>query len=145
MGTIHSLIYQPIFPFTGVTYRGMWIKKEKLLYYCENRLYMCNKTLTSTSKNYEIAKRSMDECPSSSAGRIAVMCTYIIDSYTSLKAIDIHTISEYPDEEEVLLFPGIPFEIRKTDMNTTMNMVEIEFIPMLSNFNNSQKIFSDMF
>jgi hypothetical protein len=78
------------------------------------------------------------------AGQIAVMCTYFIDSYTSFKAIDIHTISEYPDEEEVLLFPGIPFEIRKIDMNTTMNMVEIELIPMLSNFGNVPKMFSDI-
>ncbi len=143
MGTIHSLISQPIFPFTGLTYRGMWIKKEKILYYSENRSYMCNKTLTSTSKNYKIAKRSMEEIKSL-PGQIAVMCTYLIDSYTSFKAMDIHTISEYPDEEEVLLFPGIPFEIRKIDMNTTMNMVEIELVPMLSNFGNVQKMFSDI-
>jgi ankyrin repeat protein len=143
MGTIHSLIYQPNFPFTGLTYRGMWIKKERILYYSENRLYMCNKTLTSTSKNYKIAKQSMEKSVPL-AGQIAVMCTYFIDSYTSFKAIDIHTISEYPDEEEVLLFPGIPFEIRKIDMNTTMNMVEIELVPMLSNFGNVPKMFSDI-
>jgi hypothetical protein len=143
MGTIHSLIYQPIFPFTGLTYRGMWIKKEAIIHYSENHLYMCNKTLTSTSKNYQIVKRSMDEC-TPLAGQIPVMCTYFIDSYTSFKAIDIHSISEYPDEEEVILFPGIPFEIRKIDMNTIMNMLEIELVPMLSNFENLQKMFSDI-
>ena len=143
MGSIHSLIFQPIFPFTGSTYRGMLIKKEQLLYYAENRYYLCNKTLTSTSKNYKIAKRSLEKL-SPSPGQIAVICTYSIDSYTSIKAIDIHTISEYPDEEEVLLFPGIPFEICKVDINSRMNMVEIELIPMLSNFGNLQKIVSDM-
>lgn len=143
MGSIHTLIFQPIFPFTGLTYRGMLIKKEKLLYYAENRFYLCNKTLTSTSKNYRIAKRALEKL-SPSPGEIAVICTYTIDSFTSFKAIDIHTISEYPDEEEVLLFPGIPFEICKVDINPKMNMVEIELVPTLSNFGNLQKIFSDM-
>ena len=143
MGSIHTLIFQPIFPFTGVTYRGMLINKEKLLYYAENRFYLCNKTLTSTSKNYKIAKRALEKL-SPSPGEIAVICTYTIDSFTSFKAIDIHTISEYPDEEEVLLFPGIPFEICKVDINPKMNMVEIELVPTLSNFGNLQKIFSDM-
>jgi len=135
MGTIHSLIYQPAFQFTGMTYRGMWIKQENLSYCFEHQLYMCNKTLISTSKNYKIAKHFIDESIPST-GQIPVMCTYLIDSYTSFKAIDIHTISEYPEEEEILIFPGIPFEIRKIDMNTTMNMIEIELIPMLSNFEN---------
>jgi hypothetical protein len=135
MGTIHSLIYQPTFQFTGLTYRSMWIKQENLSSCTEKQLYMCNKTLISTSKNYKIAKHFIDEnIPST--GQIPVMCTYLIDCYTSFKAIDIHTISEYPEEEEILIFPGIPFEIRKIDMNTTMNMIEIELIPMLSNFEN---------
>jgi hypothetical protein len=144
MGTIYSLIDQSIFQFTGLTYRGMWIKEEKLFHYSKDQLYICNKTLTSTSKNYKIAKRFIDESIPSS-GQIPVICMYLIDSYTSFKAMDIHTISEYPDEEEVIIFPGIPFEIRKIDMNTTMNIIEIELVPMLSNFENLQKKFLDIF
>jgi hypothetical protein len=138
MGTIHTLIYQPSFQFNGLTYRGMWAKKENLLYYSENQLYICNKTLISTSKNFKIAKRFIDESIPL-AEQIPVMCTYLIDSYTSFKAIDIHTISEYPEEEEVLIFPGIPFEIRKIGMNTTINMIEIKLVPMLSNVENLRK------
>jgi hypothetical protein len=133
MGTIHSLIYQPIFQFHGLTYRGMWIKEETLLHYSGDQLYMCNKTLTSTSQNYQIAKRFIDESVPL-AGQIPVMCVYLIDAYTSFKAIDIHTISEYLDEEEVLIFPGIPFEIRKIEMNTTTNIIEVGLLPFLSNF-----------
>ena len=132
MGTIHSLIYQPIFQYHGLTYRGMWIKEEYLLHYSGEQLYICNKTLISTSKNYQIAKRFISESVPS-AGQIPVMCVYLIDPYTSLKAMDIHTISEYPEEEEVLIFPGIPFEIRKVEMNTEMNIVEVGLVPILSN------------
>jgi hypothetical protein len=132
MGTIHSLIYQPNFQFHGLTYRGMWIKEKNLLHYSGEQLYMCNKTLISTSKNYEIAKRFIDESMPLD-GQIPVMCVYLIDSYTSFKAIDIHTISEYPEEEEVLIFPGIPFEIRKIEMNTTTNIIEVGLVPILSN------------
>ena len=132
MGTIHSLIYQPNFQFHGLTYRGMWIKEKNLLHYSGEQLYMCNKTLISTSKNYEVAKRFIDESMPLD-GQIPVMCVYLIDSYTSFKVIDIHTISEYPEEEEVLIFPGIPFEIRKIEMNTTTNIIEVGLVPILSN------------
>lgn len=135
IGTIHTLIYQPMFQFNGLIYRGMWVKEENLLYYSKNRIYICNKTLISTSKNYQIAKHFLDESTPSD-GQVPVMCMYSIDSYTSFKVMDIHTISEYPEEEEVLIFPGIPFEIRKIDMNTTMNMIQIELVPMLSTFEN---------
>jgi hypothetical protein len=136
VSTIHTLIHQHNFQFHGLTYHGMWIKEEELSYYSEAQLYLCNKTLISTSKNYKIAKRSIDECIPS-VGQIPIMCMYLIDSYISFKAMDIHSISEYPDEEEVLIFPGIPFEIREVRMNTTMNIIEMELVPMLSNFENS--------
>lgn len=141
LGTIHSLIYQVHFPFEGQTYRGMWMKKDKLISYSKSQFYLCNKTLISTSTNYQFIKDLLDKSPPLT-GYLPVICTYVIDSSTSFKAIDIHKISEYPDENEVLIFPGVPFEIRKIHFNSTTNLIEIELISTLSDFGNFQKMFS---
>ena len=92
---------------------------------------ICNKAITSTSTSFKVAKHFISGAPPS-AGLVPVICMYTIDSITMFKAFSVRTISEYPDEEEVIIFPGIPFEIVKVERDTASNMVTVKLASILS-------------
>ncbi len=79
------------------------------------------KTLTSTSQNPAVAMLFAMH----SQERLAIICIYNIT--VKQLALDIHTISEFPEEEEVLLLPGFPFIVTRI---TKGNPIEIELQQM---------------
>jgi hypothetical protein len=108
------------FFFAGQTYREMSMTERDLTKYRVDE-FIVQKTLTSTSKNRAVAMHFAMH----SSNRLAVICIYNIT--TARMALDIHTISEFPDEEEVLMLPGFPFTVTKISRG---NPIEIELHQM---------------
>ncbi len=97
--------------YQGRTYRGMRLTLEELEHYTGNT-QVCNKAITSTSKSRSIAQSFIEFGPRLEH-MIDVMFIYVVESLSALFAIDIHTFSLIPEEEEVLIMPGILFSIDK--------------------------------
>ena len=96
------------FHWTGKTYRGMLITKEELSLFSRVGSGVVNRAFLSTSKNREIA---LSYTAKPSPGQISVISIYTIKQGWS--ALDLETISEYPNEEEVLIIPNMNFTITK--------------------------------
>jgi hypothetical protein len=109
--------------YQGRTYRGMRLTLEELQHYIE-KTQVCNKAITSTSKSRSVAQSFIDSGPRPE-NMIDVMFIYVVESFNALFALDVHTFSLMPHEEEVLIMPGISFSIGKPKF-TTPYSVEIE-------------------
>ena len=116
--TVGSKEQNARFGFKGICYRGMVITKDDLARYKVDQ-WVVNKTFQSTSQSQKVAKRFMKD---PSADQLQVMCKYNIQR--DYDAFDISSISEYPDEEEVLLFPNTPFQVKSISLSLP---IEIEF------------------
>ncbi|CAF1011194.1 unnamed protein product [Adineta steineri] len=99
--------------YQGLTYRGMRLTQKELECYNEDRIFVCNKAITSTSKLRSVAEGFFGSAPRPEH-MVDVLFIYNIDSYSALFAIDVHTISSIPPEEEVLIMPGILLTIGET-------------------------------
>lgn len=77
------------------TYRGMRVTLDELAQYGP-KSYAANKAITSTSKLRPIAQDFINRGPRPE-DMIDVMFIYIIDAYSSLLAIDVHTLSLSPE------------------------------------------------
>jgi len=97
--------------YQGHTYRGMRLTLEELQHYID-KTQVCNKAITSTSKSRSVAQSFIDDGPRPE-NKIDVMFIYVVESFSALFAIDVHTFSLIPEEEEVLIMPGILFSIDK--------------------------------
>jgi hypothetical protein len=118
VATVGSKEQNTRYGWKGVSYRGMFVIKDDLTRYKVDQ-WMANKTFQSTSKNVNIA-RGFIKNPKED--QLTVMCKYnILRDYD---AFDISSISEYPHEEEVLLFPNTPFQVKNINMT---DPIEIEF------------------
>ncbi|CAF1430977.1 unnamed protein product [Adineta ricciae] len=115
--------------YTGITYRGLLIKKDDLECYSIGN-HILNRSFVSTSKDRSIAKlfagsehlgnisdyRDLEEIP--------VLLKYTTKQ--SQTSIDIEEISMIPSEEEVLILPFSVFQVK--DRNENCRNV---FSPML--------------
>jgi hypothetical protein len=101
----------------------MRLTLEELEHYTGNT-QVCNKAITSTSKSRSIAQSFIEFGPRLEH-MIDVMFIYVVESLSALFAIDIHTFSLIPEEEEVLIMPGILFSIDKPKIIAPYS-VEIE-------------------
>lgn len=111
------------YSFTGETFRGMTMSKTDLNEYTVDTVFM-NKTFLSTSK-----KRKQAECfaePITSSTVFSVVCKYVIKH--SGTALAIETLSEYPDEKEVLILPYAVFKVKSIgkSMGKIGEIIEIE-------------------
>ena len=95
--------------YQGKTYRGMRLTLEELARY-EHKSHASNKAITSTSKSRHVAQNFID-CGPRPEDMIDAMFIYNVDSYSALLAIDVHTLSLVPEEQEVLIMPGILFTV----------------------------------
>lgn len=111
--------------YQGTTYRGMWISFEELEYYTDNTQFICNKAITSTSKLRPVAQDFIDSVPNPPVGMLAAMFIYNVESLAAMFALDISQYSLIPDEQEVLLLPGMIFLIHNV-RHIPPNSVEIE-------------------
>ncbi|CAF3570966.1 unnamed protein product [Rotaria sp. Silwood1] len=97
--------------FQGSTYRGMWITLDELKCYVEDTQFVCNKAITSTSKLRTVAQSFIDYVGNPSSEMLSAMFTYKIESYSALYALNVRDFSMIPQEEEVLLLPGVFFTV----------------------------------
>ncbi|CAF2529376.1 unnamed protein product [Rotaria sp. Silwood2] len=97
--------------FQGSTYRGVWISLDQLKCYLEDTKFVCNKAITSTSKLRTVAQSFIDSVRDPPAEKLSAMFTYVIESYSALYALNIRDFSVIPEEEEVLLLPGVCFTV----------------------------------
>ena len=91
--------------FAGVTYRGMMIDHEDFSRYQPGTV-VTNKALQSSSKLQRVAL-TFSRVDSPTLGQVSVLIRHTIVDPKA--ALDIRSISEFPNEEEVLLLPGILF------------------------------------
>ncbi|CAF4604711.1 unnamed protein product [Rotaria sp. Silwood1] len=97
--------------YSGITYRGMQITLKDLEKY-KVGVALTNKTFQSTSKLRKVAEHfAHREKPRLESVRIIIV--YLIVDQKS--GLDISSISEYPDEEEVLMVPGTCFKVVHVD------------------------------
>jgi hypothetical protein len=114
--------------YTGKCYRGMKISTEDFEenYKVGNELLI--KPFISTSKSRDIAER-FATAPSISSRSLLALCIYTIPartlSYIDNVALDISSISEYPDEEEVLILPYTSLQIQSIN-HLPSGLIEIE-------------------
>jgi hypothetical protein len=97
---------------------------EELEHYHTDKLYVCNKAITSTSKLRSVAQSFIDSGPRPE-NMFDVMFIYTIESISALLAIDVHTFSLMKHEQEVLVMPGILFKVKEFKV-TSPHSVEIE-------------------
>jgi hypothetical protein len=108
------------YQFKGQTYRGVKITEGEFQKYIVGKLIF-NKAFTSTSKKRQVAENFISS-KSKDQKKNAIFTFNFHDNETNF-TIDLKGISEYPDEEEVLIMPRIPFRITKVNRG---NPFEIE-------------------
>jgi hypothetical protein len=91
--------------WTGMCFRGLSMTENDLAEYKVGEI-ITNKAFMSTSKNSQVAVNFASKIVS---GMRAILCVYCIHQHEI--AMDISSLSEYPDEEEILIFPSIPFKL----------------------------------
>ena len=105
--------------YSGLTYRGMEITQEDYAQYKIGRA-LSNKSFQSTSKSWKVAK-GFAYPANPKPGRLPVIIVFDVISRSS--ALNIEEISEYADEEEVLIVPGTFFMV--TNINQDERPCEI--------------------
>ncbi|CAF3885246.1 unnamed protein product [Adineta steineri] len=93
--------------YIGTSYRGMIINNDNFQQYKIGKQILI-KTLLSTSKHIRIASQFC-KINKKTNDQLNVICVYEI--CTSKSALDIEDISEFPDDQEVLILPYSRFEI----------------------------------
>jgi hypothetical protein len=116
------------FRYSGKSYRGMKLSREDF----EKRYRAGNcfliKPFTSTSKSRDIAIK-FATAPSVGSRSLSVLCIYtILQKHNDANiALDISSISVFPDEEEVLILPQTLFEVKNIN-HLPSGLIEIELM-----------------
>jgi hypothetical protein len=109
---------------TSVTYRGMNITETDLAAYEVGEKIM-NRSFLSTSKDRGIAENFLQTAVT---GKLPVLCTYtIIDKRA---ALDVHSISEFAHEQEVLIVPWMAFVVKRKDLKNPIE-IDLEQLPIV--------------
>ncbi|CAF1472419.1 unnamed protein product, partial [Adineta steineri] len=109
-------------------YRGATIDSEELLEGYENESTIITTTFLSTSKCPGVAEMFSSLDPTKQS-QISLLCRYTIHNYRRT-ALDMAEFSKFPHEEEVLIYPYVPFRIvsfTKTTLEPTgQKRIEVE-------------------
>ncbi|CAF1685172.1 unnamed protein product [Rotaria magnacalcarata] len=103
----------------------MWISQDEFECYLGDTKLVCNKAITSTSKLRTVAQGFIDGVTDPPVGMMPAMFTYTIESMAAIYAMDITNYSLIPEEEEVLLLPGLFFMVSNVQVIDQCS-VEIE-------------------
>ncbi|CAF0795039.1 unnamed protein product [Adineta ricciae] len=109
------------FSFIGTVFRGMMITSDDLKQY-KIGTRILTKTFSSTSKQQNIAFGFLND-KHSRDGRLSTICTYEIRNQRT--ALDIHQISLFEYEQEVLILPYSAFKIIDLKTNSH-NLPKVE-------------------
>jgi hypothetical protein len=121
---IGILAFSPCFDqyrFTGEAFRGMRLTEEDLKEYAVGKKIMTKSFLSATTdKNQAVYFMGKIQRTNllGQAVKMGVICTYIIQDNRS--SLDVHRMSEYPAEKEVLIFPWSVFIVSKIQRNPQM-------------------------
>ena len=114
--------------YIGICYRGMKLSQEDF-----DKNYQCGQTILikpfiSTSKCRNIAEDFATRT-SISSRPLSVLCIITIPdhtrSYDDHVALDISSISDYPDEQEVLILPYTSLQIQRIN-HLSSRLIEVE-------------------
>lgn len=101
--------------YIGTTYRGMNMKKSDIDQYEEGKSILM-RTFLSSSIDRDVAQSFLiDTSVDSNSNHHRVICTYHIRNPST--AIDVHTISASPNENEILIIPFTTFKITNIKKN----------------------------
>ncbi|CAF3921516.1 unnamed protein product [Rotaria sp. Silwood1] len=100
--------------YIGTTYRGMIVKNSELDQYKEGKSIL-TRTFLSSSTDQAIAQNFLMNHSLELESNHQVICTYHIRD--PCQAIDVHTISTYPNEKEILIIPFTTFKITSVKKN----------------------------
>ncbi len=103
--------------YIGTTYRGMNMSKSDLDQYVEGK-FILTRTFLSSSTDRDVAQNFLTNT------HHRVICIYHIRNPSI--AIDVHTISKYPNENEILIIPFSTFKIT----NIKKNVDDISYIEL---------------
>ena len=112
----------------------MWLDEKDFKKYIDSQLCICYKAFTSTSKSRQYAETFLKISPTN-VNKLRAVCTYVIESNSGIGALDVQKYSKYPDEMEVLIFPGALFKVGKA-VRTSSSSVEIELLTAMSTTEN---------
>lgn len=111
------LAFDPCFEryrISGEAYRGMRLTEDDLKAYTEGQQVMTKSFLSATSDRNEaefFVNRSDRQDIHGQSVKMGAICTYILRDKRS--SLDIHHLSEYPREQEVLVFPYSVFTVTR--------------------------------
>ena len=107
--------------FIGKTYRGMNLKQSDLDQYQQGK-FILTRTFLSSSTDQTIAESFLN---SKELINYPVLCIYHIRN--SLSTIDVHQISKYPNEKEILIIPFVTFRIINVQKNLHgISLIELD-------------------
>jgi hypothetical protein len=110
--------------FRGRTYRGARISQSELDKYVVGKL-LFNEAFTSTSKKRDVADKFLPLPNQKHDNKKTAIFTFLFNDKNTNFTIDLKGISAFPDEEEVLVMPGIPFRITRIKRGNPME-IELE-------------------
>ena len=139
---VGCFIYSPIghdklsrYRYRGISYRGMTLCREDFeKHYTVGNEFMI-KPLTSTSKIRRVAT-VFQPYPSSDSSKLSVTCIFdttgepkrphpVCEARPPPVALDVTSISEFPDEEEVLILAHTAFRIQRIEQLSS-GIIEIK-------------------
>ena len=125
-------------------YRGFALDSENVLKGYEAGATIITTTFLSASKDLTVAKLFMEAGSASTKPyQILLLCIYKIHNYRRT-AVDMVGISQFPEEEEVLVYPYVPFRIisyvKKTNEQTGKQQIEVELEEIGNDENDDSKI-----
>jgi hypothetical protein len=100
--------------YTGTTYRGMNMKESDLDQYVKGQ-FILTRTFLSSSTDQNVAQNFLINNPVDLNSNHRVISIYHIRNPST--AIDVHTISTYPNENEILIIPFTTFKITNINKN----------------------------
>ncbi|CAF4104418.1 unnamed protein product [Adineta steineri] len=130
--------------FTGIVYRGLFLLQSDLKAYTVGK-HLLNKSFLSTTTDLSVAsmyagagtrinmRTAIDKTPL----QYTALCIYRIKNKNT--ALDISSISEIPDECEVIIMPLCAFQVRSVKKNIQDNNC-IQYEIELEECENSPKI-----
>jgi hypothetical protein len=113
--------------FSRVTFRVMVINREAFNQY-EHGVVVTNKAFQSSSKLPAVARKFAQK-KGRILGKVSVLIQHTIVDRKS--ALDIASLSEFPEEEEVLMVPGILFKVDYVDRSLEPYQIHLRQLPWI--------------
>jgi hypothetical protein len=125
-------------------YRGSVIDSESVLEGYQKDATIITTTFLSTSKDLDVAEMFRDSgSDPTKASQISLLCKYNLHNYQRT-ALDMKTISQFPVEEEVLIYPYVPFRIlsftKKIIEQTGRQQIEVDLEEIGDDTNDNSEI-----